>query len=190
MTAPQSKSTKELLAAAKLPERTVFICLRGDLVADIEALEHDLAENVKNRATNGRLGGTAKINGDVALIAEKRAEMVEATVPFRLRGMSPARWRSFTSRHQGPNGGVDLLPLMTEAIPASVVSPDDLDAEDWAKMLGGSVLVDGETVEIEPVLASAEVGKLIDAVWEMNMQGVNIPKSLPASAAKRRSAAE
>jgi len=173
MSAPKSKSTKELLKAAKLPERSVSVCLRGDLVADIEALERDLKAALEDRATNGRLGSKSQAKDLADQIEAKRAEMGEAMVTFRLRAMKASEWRGYTSRHQGKDGGIDVLPLMGEAIPASVIEPDDMDAEDW--------------VTFNENTPASEMGKLIDAVWELNMQGVNVPKSPLASAVSRRS---
>lgn len=190
MSAPKSKSTKELLKAAKLPERSVEICTRGDLVADIEVLERELAALLEDRATNGRVATSAKPRLDKAdEIQAKRAEMAESTITFRVRALAPKKWRALTTKYQNKDGGLDLLGLMGDAIPVSVISPDDLDAEDWARLMGGTVEEDGEPVEVEAVIPASELGKLIDAVWDLNMRGVSVPKSPLASAVNRTSSA-
>lgn len=173
MSAPRSKSTKELLKAAKLPERTVSICLRGDLVADIEADERQLQEAVAERKNNGRVATKTDAKKIAERIDAKRAEMFEATVDFRLRAMKAADWRAMTGRHQTKDDGLDMLALMGEAIPASVIAPDDLDDDDWQ--------------HLNDILVASEMGKFIDAVWELNMQGVAVPKSRLASALNRTS---
>lgn len=167
------KSTKELLKAAKLPERSVSICLRGDLVADIEELDRRLKQAIEDRKTNGRLGTKTDAEGLAEQVEAKRAEMREYTVSFRLRALKSAAWRELTAKYRKGEGGIDLMALMGEALPASVIEPDDLDAEDW------------ETLNENT--APAELGKLIDAVWELNMQGVDVPKSRYASALIRKS---
>lgn len=188
MSAPKSKSTKDRLKAARLPERSVPICLRGDLVAVIEELEARLKAALEDRAKNGRLSSSAKVREELAdAIEANRAEMAEETIVFRLRALAPAKWRALTAKNATKDGGLDLLGLMSEAIPASVVEPDDMDAEDWARLMGGEIEEDGETVEIEPVIPASELGKLIDAVWALNMQGVSVPKSPLASAVTRTS---
>jgi hypothetical protein len=172
MSAPKSKSTKELLAAAKLPERSVTVCVRGDLVAEIEELERELKAAIEERKNDPRLTSKSPAKDYADKIQAKRAEMDEHTITFRLRGMKAATWREFTSRHKGADGGLDILALMGEALPASVVSPE-LDAEDWERFNDN--------------VAASEIGKLIDAVWELNMQGVAVPKSPLASAVTRTS---
>lgn len=190
MSAPKSKSTKELLKSARLPERSVSICLRGDLVADIEVLEQELAKLVEERVTNGRVATSPQPRLDKAAeIQAKKAEMAESTIAFRVRALVPKKWRALTAKHQNKDGGLDLLGLMGDAIPVSVVEPDDLDTEDWARLMGGTIEEDGETVEVEAVIPASELGKLIDAVWDLNMRGVSVPKSPLASAVNRTSSA-
>jgi hypothetical protein len=58
-------------------------------------------------------------------------------------------------------------------LPLSVVEPDDMDAEDW------------ETLQDNA--PASEITRLMNAVWEMNTQAVDIPKSLTAFVVNRRS---
>lgn len=166
------KSTKELMRAARLPERTVSICLRGDLIANIEAREQQLKRAIEDRKTNGRLGTKTDAKALAEQIEADREEMREHTVNFRVRALKSAAWREMTAKHRNKDGGLEILDLMGEAIPASVVEPDDLDAEDWEAFNENT--------------APAELGKLIDAVWELNTQGVSVPKSPLASALIRK----
>jgi hypothetical protein len=172
-----SKSAKDIIAAARLPERTVIICVRGDLVADIEALEAEAARINGERATNGRMSSKAgaQIKAIAEQVAAKQAEMADHTLTLRVRALKPSVWREILSRYPGKKDSgmvVDLLPFMGEAIPASVVDPE-LDADDWVNLTGA--------------LPNAEMGKLIDAVWELNTQGVDVPKSRLVSAVTQRS---
>lgn len=187
MSAPKSKTTKERLKTARLPERSISICLRGDLIADIQELERELEASVKREAGADRLAGgpraeQKKIAGQ---IEAKRAEMAEESIAFRVRALKPERrnpddapgWRDLVRQYPPPKDdtaklGVDLIPFMGEAIPLSVVSPDDMDAEDW------------ETFNDN--VPASELSKLMTAVWELNTEGVDIPKSLIASVVNRR----
>jgi len=187
MSAPESKSTKELLKAAKLPERSVTVCLRGDLVADIAELERELEELIKREATDKRMtkSGSKQLAGRIESLRE---EMAEHLIRFRLRALKAQKrnpddadeapgWRELVrkyppKRDDKSNLGVDLLAFMGEAIPLSVVSPDDMDAEDWQNF--------NENVP------ASEVTRLMNAVWELNTQGVDIPKSLIASVVNQR----
>lgn len=175
-----SKSAKDIIAAARLPERTVNICVRGDLVADIEALEADAARVNAERTTNGRMSSKSgqRIKEIAGEIQAKQAEMSEHTLTLRVRALKPSVWREILARHPGKKDSgmvVDLLPFMGEAIPVSVVEPD-LDADDWAAL--------------NDSLPNAEMGKLIDAVWDLNTQGVDVPKSRLVSAVTQRSSAD
>lgn len=177
MSAKKSKSTKELLAAAKLPERSVEICLRGDLVADINDLERELAEVLQREATDKRMTGPKRSKELADAIEAKRAEMSEAMLPLRLRALKVATWRELVRKYPPAKGddtglGVDIPAFMGEAIPASVVSPDDMDEDDWETF----------NENVPP----SEVTRLMNLVWELNTQGVDIPKSRLVSVANRR----
>lgn len=175
-----SKSAKDIIAAARLPERTVSICVRGDLVADIEALEGEAQQVNADRVANGRMSSkaSARIKEIADAIAAKQSEMGDHTLVVRVRALKPSAWRELVAKYPPAKDSgmvLDLLPFMGEAIPASVVDPD-LDADDWAALNDN--------------LPNAEMGKLIDAVWELNTQGVDVPKSRLVSAVTRRSSAD
>jgi hypothetical protein len=96
---------------------------------------------------------------------------------MRLRALTTTKWRELVRKF--PPGkddkgglGVDILALMGEAIPASVVEPDDMDDDDW-QMLNDSA-------------PAAEMTRLMNVVWELNTQGVDVPKSRLASVVNRR----
>lgn len=177
MSAPKSKSTKELLKAAKLPERSISICLRGDLIADIQELERELEAMVKAEAGDRRMSSKSGQQAKAEEIEAKRAEMAGSSLDMRLRALTASSWREMVRKYppakdDKQNLGVDLLPFMGEAIPASVIAPDDMDAEDW------------ETFNDN--VPAPEISRLMSAVWELNTEGVDIPKSLIASVVNRR----
>lgn len=172
-----SKTPKDIIAAASLPERVVSVCVRGDLLADIDALSAELAAELADAKATGRLAGRSKVTEKAKEINDaieaKRAEMVEHTLTFRLQALKPSLWRSLVAKYppaKGSGMAVDLLGFMGEAIPASTISPE-LDEDDWRALL------------IEERLPVPEVGKLIDAVWDLNVTAVDVPKSLLRSGA-------
>lgn len=176
MSAPRSKNTKELLKAAKLPERSITLQLRGDLVAEIEEMERELAEIAQVEVTTKRMVGNPRAKELAALIEAKREEMADALFPMRLRALTPNAWRDLLRKHppkKGQDTLVDVLPFMGEALPLSVISPDDMDSEDW------------ETLQTS--IPTGEMTRLINTVWELNTQGADIPKSLLASVVNRPS---
>lgn len=196
-------SIKEKLAAARLPEETVQICLRGDLVAQFEQLERRLAEAQRTPSTSLEGDGSAEI---AAAIEALREEMRVHTEDFVLRAMPRPRWRAFLAQYpprQDADGNpderdrgamVNMGAFWHALIRASVVSPE-LDTEDWRLLLGDD---DVERERLEAASEQVEDGRLTDrqfetltdTAWSLNRRDVDIPFSLAASRMMRTSATE
>lgn len=185
-------SIKEKLAKAKLPERTVRICLNGDLVAAHEQAERDL-EQAQRDAGNSLAG-----NGAAAIaehIEALEAQMRESTETFTLRALPQKKnprddrptWRELIDRHpprRGDDGEIveadkglllDTSTFYDDLIRVSVVSPD-MDDEDWENLFS--------------VLTNSQYGDLSMAAWMLNRGDVDVPFSLAASRMRRATAAE
>lgn len=178
---------KSILAEARLPERTVPICLRGDLVATHEELERQLEE--ANRKAGDSLAG----NGAGELVDKIEAlqeEMRAATVTFRLRALPKPAWRALLAEHP-PRHDDDDKPLAEDAVVgvnmdtfwdaiarACLVEPE-VDDETWALMAGP----DGK-------LTDNQLGRLADAAWAVNRGDVSVPFSRAVSQARRTTSTE
>lgn len=173
---------KAMLTDAKLPERTVPICLRGDLVAEHEQLERRL-EDANRRAVDSLAG-----NGAGELIDQLEAlqgEMRDSTVIFRLRALPKSKWRALVAQHpprQDDDGkpipedvanGANLETLLDAIVRACLVEPE-IDDDTWALMAGD----DGR-------LTDRQLGSLADAAWAVNRGDVSVPFSLAVSQARR-----
>lgn len=177
------KNFKKMLAGAKLPERTVEICLRGDLVAEHEQAERDL-EQAERKQTDSLAGsGVGEI---VARIEALEEQMREHVVVFTLRAMPTSQWRALLKAHppRRENGeivdddkGMELNvdTFYADLARSSIVSPE-MDDDDWAALL--------ETI------TNNQFGMLTGAAWLLNRGEVDVPFSLAASRAKRATAAE
>lgn len=196
-------SFKDKLAAARLPEETVPICLRGDLTAEFERLERQLAEAQRNPSTSLEGDGSAEL---AARIQALREEMREHTEDFVLRGMPRRRWRAFLAEYpprQDAAGQIDerdrgavvnMGAFFHALIRASVVSPE-LDDEDWRLLLGDD---EDEATRREQAEEPVEDGKLTDrqfemlsdTAWALNRRDVDVPFSLAASRLTRSSGNE
>lgn len=90
----------DIKAAAKLPEKSVEVCLRGDLQAEYEGLERDL-----KRAKAASVGTLAGSNEDAKAIEELmaglREQMRESTYVFTLRALPKKKWSDLHAQH-GP----------------------------------------------------------------------------------------
>jgi hypothetical protein len=173
-----------LLAGAKLPERTVDICLRSDLVADFEALDKQLTALVEK--PNPKMGD----DGRMALrqqIEALEAEMKAATYPFRLRGMPLPKFRALIAAHpprRDGNGDLhvrdQLLKLNIDTFfdalaRASIVDPVITD-EQWEAMLA--------------TMTDRQIDLLATVAWGLNREDVSIPFSQGVSLMNRNSEPE
>jgi hypothetical protein len=178
---------KSLIAAAKLPERTVPICLRGDLVAEHEELDRQLEE--ANRRDSDSLAGSGA--GDlVDQIEALQEEMRAATVTFRLRALPKPRWRALLAEHP-PRRDADDKPdpedaaigvnqeTFWDAIARACLIEPEVDDETWALMAGP----DGK-------LTDRQIGQLADAAWAVNRGDVSVPFSRAVLQARRSTGTE
>ncbi len=164
-------SLKDRLAAAKPAERSVDVCLRGDLRA-----EHDRLERELSRVRSGvarTLGDRAEEAGLAEQIERLQEQMADEMLTITVRALSRPDWRKLVEQHpprpdvEGDRIlGANFQGLMEEAAPLCVVDPD-LDEEDWERL--------------NAVLSSGDFDRLFTAVWEVNREGGDVPKSRLAS---------
>lgn len=180
------KNFKSMLAEAKLPERTVDICLRGDLVADHEETERQLEKVQQKALTGNSFDGDG---GQVAILADKLVgledQMREHTYAFRLRAMSRPAFRALVTAYpprRNEEGeieqldrslGINAETFFEALIRACLVDPE-LDDEDWKTLA-------------EERLTDKQFDVLSDAAWFLNRGDVDVPFSRAASRANRSS---
>jgi hypothetical protein len=179
-----------LLGEAQRPERTVRLCLRGDLqVAWDEAkAEFDRlsADNLAGRLTDGAARRKA-----AEAMAAVETQMRDATVEFRLRALPRQQWRKLMAEHPyrtGEDGkvltadamGVNSETFFDALIRVCVVDPQ-LSDDEWSRL--------------DEVLSDRQFDELANAAWGINRNTVDVPFSSAASrtltsgaASKRREA--
>lgn len=178
---------KALLAGARLPERTVPICLRGDLTAEFEELERQLADAQRTSAAS--MEDTATAGGIAERMEELRQEMKAHTYPFRLRAMTRPAWRAFIADHPPRKDdetgelderdryvGINSETFYPALVRTSVVDPVMTDDE-WRLLL-------------DEALTDRQFDALSNAAWELNRRDVDVPFSLAASRMIRSSVTE
>lgn len=185
------KNFKTMLAGAKLPERTVEICLRGDLVAEHEEAERQLAAAEK-RATDSLAGnGTGEL---VERIEALEAEMRESTQTFTLRALPHRRTaRDDRPTHnelkkahpprRGDNGEIIEadevgynVDTFNEALVRLCVVEPELDTADWDDLFA--------------VISEGQFAVLAMGCIMLNRGDINVPFSQAASRVRRATAAE
>jgi hypothetical protein len=175
---------KTLLAGAKLPERSVPVCLRGDLVATFEELERQLVEAQRVTSTSIEDAGAAGIAERMEAV---RAEMREHTYPFRLRALPKPEYRDLKAKHpprKDDDGAVRSEDVFLDAnldelgeplLRACIVEPI-LDDADWADLVGK--------------LTDRQYSDLVGTAIYVNKGSVDVPFSHAASNLLRSSEPE
>jgi hypothetical protein len=173
-----------LLAGAKLPERTVSICLRGDLVAEHEELERQLEKAEQSPASSLAGNGADDLAERIEALQD---EMQAASYTFRLRALPKPQWRQLIEAHpirrdeQNEILDADRYMLVnTETFPdalirACLVDPE-LDDQQWSTLNGS--------------LTDKKYDDLFEAAWGLNRREVDIPFSHAASRMRRGSGEE
>lgn len=92
-------NAKELIGQMRLAERTVKLCLRWDLVAEIERLEDERDNTPAPPEGDQRLGQVdprKELNDQIDALRE---QMRDATVTFRMRALNRRDWDALVKAH-------------------------------------------------------------------------------------------
>ena len=148
----------DLIAEAKPPARTVEVCLRGDLTAELERATRALALATANKADTA---------AGEALIGSLRSQMAAATVEITLTAMPRAEWLTMIAEHpprdDNPTDmrvGFNTETFYTAAIRRSWTAPEASD-DDVVALLGK--------------INDRQFNDLADAAYSVNAGGVSIP---------------
>lgn len=173
-----SNSIADLRAKVRRPEKTVSLCLAGDLQAEFEDLERQLSQARDKPATGTLAGGSAEATAIAKQIQALQADMQEHTEVFRFKGM-PRR---------------EYSDLVTEYPPSEEdeAKGNDVDWEKFGVALIAACCIShpltySEAGELVDILTAAQYGALFQAAQSVNIQGLDIPKSFSASAVLARS---
>lgn len=163
-----------LLAAAKLPETTVPLCLRGDLQAEWETLDRQLAAS--RERGDRRLTGSADEQALARQIRDLEDEMQASTVTVRLRAVERTPWRKLMEAHP-PRKDVDADKLL------------GVNQATFYDALIAACLVDEPLRErfaaFADKLTDAQYDRLVTAAWNLNRRDVSVPFSRNASRTTR-----
>lgn len=185
---PASKpDVHALLGQARPAERSIQVCLRGDLRAEWDDLKAQLdqsgGESLGGRLTDG--AGRRRIAEQMVDLEE---QMRAATVEFRIRalprrrttGMPPEQvvWHELINAHPARRDdkneiipvdrmGVNADTFFDVLIRASVVDPV-LSEDEWTRLL-------------DEILSDRQFDELASAAWGVNRSDVSVPFSSIAS---------
>jgi len=176
---------KAMRKAARLPERTVPICFRGDLVAEFEGLDRELQE--------AKLANPDSLDSGTGALLERmdavQAEMRENTYPVVLRAMAFPDYNAFIAKHPARRDpekdeivrddvalGVNVETFWPAFIRASIIDPELPTDADWEEFVAG--------------ITDYQYSQIGNTAFALNRSGVDIPFSHAASAMKRPTADE
>jgi hypothetical protein len=158
---------KEILAKARPREHTVRICLAGDVAAEVERLEAELAA-----VSNWQSQSIADQHPGIE-IAEKidaaRERMREAEVAFTFRALGAKAWSDLVAQHpsEKEDEAWDEESLAPALVAASASDP---------------VMTPEDVAELFEQLNMGQRQELVNAAWVVNGEATTIPFALHASA--------
>lgn len=173
-------SIADLKAKVRRPEKSVALCLAGDLQVTFEDLERELAQAREKPASGTLAGGNAEATAIAKQIQALQAEMREHNEVFRFRGLTRREHSDLVAKNppteeqleENPNAEVDWEKYGVALIAACCISHPMTEAES------------GELVDI---LTMAQYNSLFQAAQAVNILGLDIPNSFTASAVLRGS---
>ena len=159
----------DLLAKIKPPTSSVRVCLRGNLLGDMDLIEADLAQF--DGWAPSSLSDTDPRTALIAAKADLEAQMRESSATFRFASIGAEAWSDLMAAHPPREGKEDKENFDPTTFPAALISAGATDptmtVEQAGQMLDGFTLM-----QRNQIFASA---------YAANVRGVDIPFSLPAS---------
>lgn len=180
-TKPKKKkaSVDDILAKATAPERSVRICVAGQLSGEYEQTVAELEQVANDSVTDQRLsgGGNPRRFELARRVRELEQEMEDATFTFTFRAVPAKQWSDLLAEHPDPKKERLFNPdtFVPASIAACCIEPEEL-AGDPEK---AATLFDA--------LSSGQQGDLFEAAWEVNQSGPKGQTSWLASAVLRAS---
>ena len=190
------------MAGAQQAGRTVEICLRGDLIAELQELER---QAMRARAEQSPSKEDTTAADLVEQIRAKQEEMRAASEVFQLRALPPRRYRALREQHpprRDDKGqvlpadagiGFNLDTFPHALIPLCTVTPTLTD-EKWRELLGDS---DTSAAELEAqgkddqvadgLITYSQFMDLVNACYVLNEGDVSVPFSPTALLTSRDS---
>lgn len=180
-----SLSIEDILAEARLPEDCVTLFVRGDLAAEYERLDRQLAGASRQPASLGEPSPASAIVEAMTALHEQMSAVGEAD--FRLRALDAKSWSDlFAKRPEAPTA--------EDGQEVSKAAKDQFTA-DWHAWVCAMVAATCYEPKMTAKQAEKLAAKLADSQWKelsnsaysINVERQSIPFSAAASAILRHS---
>lgn len=165
-------SLDEILNGRKAAQGSVPICMRLDVMADIEELERQITRLSQDNDDPRMAAGNEESAAELAdRIRELEAEAQRYTIDLRLQAIDRDEWHQkvdqFTERDDDAGTAkMDLAALVTDIFPKSLVSPE---------------MSPGQRDDFLAKLSEAQWESVMQKIFDLNRRTVTVGKSLTAS---------
>lgn len=158
----------QILAQAKAREKSVYLCLAGDLIAEVDRLERQLDGLSGDSWQPESLAATNPAQRIAKQIKAVRDRMKKAETEFRLRALGAKAYSDLLAAHPGksPEEGFDM-----ETFPKALLSACAIDP----------VMTPEQTEALFEILNEAQRQELMQAAFDVNNEATSIPFSVGAS---------
>ncbi|WP_432114014.1 hypothetical protein [Streptomyces sp. S1] len=161
-------SIEDILKRATPRERTVKVCIRGDLAGRVQSLTEQLS-TVSEEWQPSDISEEHPGRRIAAELKAAREEARSAEVPFTVRYIGDRAYSDLIAEHPSDNAN-ELFKLETftpALIAAACTDP---------------VMTLGQVKELFEVINEGEIKKLFEAAWDVHHSSDVVPFSLAASA--------
>jgi hypothetical protein len=163
-----ANSIEDILAKAKPREKTVMVCIRGDLAGEAERLQDELSR-VNEDWEPADLGAVHPGREIAEKLKAVHAQVREAEEPFLLRYIGDKAYSDLVAAHPSDN---DQEAFDSESFPRALVAASCVQP----------VMTEEQVVALFEVINEGEIKKLFDAAWDVHNSSDVVPFSLAASA--------
>jgi hypothetical protein len=161
-------SIEDILKQAKPRERTVKVCIAGDIAGELETLQDELARV----SSDWEPSDLAEVHPGRELAERMKAlreQARAAEVPFTLRYVGDKAYSDLLAAHPADN---DNEAFNSATFPRALIAASCTDP----------VMTEEQAAELFEKLNQGEIKKLFDAAWDVHNAADVVPFSLAASA--------
>lgn len=163
-----ANSIEDILAKARPREKTVMVCIRGDLAGEAERLQDELSR-VSEDWEPTDLGDVHPARAIAERLKAVHGQVREAEEPFKLRYIGDKAYSDLMAAHPSND---DNEAFDSEAFPRALVAASCVEP----------VMSEEQVTQLFEVINEGEIKKLFDAAWDVHNSSDVIPFSLAASA--------
>lgn len=169
-----SVNIDDIIAGAKLPETTVTICLRGDLQAEFEDLERQLAA-AREADTADSLTAGGQARKVAQQIEALRKQMREHEVTVRFRARSQREYSDLLADHPPRKDRKDLddeFDVNWDTFPTALIAACAIEPK----------ITEAQAERLRDAITHQQWDELFAGAYSVNRSKISVPKSVAASA--------